>query len=220
VLEWQANGWPHWHVLVFEKNRRRVEHSHVIEKWGRGWIHYKASHLDVDLRRMDREQLAERGVGYLAGYLSKKSKNPLPDYYLDSDIGYRLIGHSHSWNRVARRSGKERGATDSPVHGESPPSKRLTHREAMADCGDSLVLMEEYVSEATGEILHRYLGTVRHRARDWFSWARRKWGKRSPCIKQRHLRMGRSSPEAVEFVRQLFARGGEVPRNLYHLVDQ
>lgn len=220
VLEWQENGWPHWHVLVYEKSQRRVEHQVVEKKWGRGLVNFKASHLDPVLRRDTRRNLIEKGVMYLAGYLAKKSKNPLPDYYLDSDTTYRLIGHSHAWNQIAKRSGTERPEDCSPFDGDRGPSERRTHREAIADCGDSLVLIEEYVSEATGEILNRYLGTVKHRARDWFSWAKRKWGKGHPSLKQRHLRMKRGSPECRQFAEQLCAVYGDAPKSLYALDDQ
>ena len=79
---------------------------------------------------------------------------------------------------------------------ESSPECRLTHREAIANCGSKAVLLREYVNPLTGELCHEYLGTVNLPYRTVRGWISRRLRGLKNALCTRHVRVQDKTEEA------------------------
>lgn len=150
VLEWQGNGWPHWHVLVWAPSRRYV-HKHAAENaWGAGILRY------TDPARGSKVTGHRHAVNYVTTYLSQ-GKHPCPEWVLDRSY-VRHMGSCKTWGPIV--------GLDTPTddQGEDDGSAQRAparpNRVAIASCCSSVRLVETVVSHATGEVRRNYLGRV------------------------------------------------------------
>lgn len=86
VIEWQKNGWPHWHILV---DASRIPFGDLCEAWNRNWMGWQER---VKLGRpgfgsvrfsVPRFPDADKAAGYVAAYLTKVPDYGFPEWVLD-----------------------------------------------------------------------------------------------------------------------------------------
>lgn len=65
-LEFQKNGWPHWHLVL--DYRKKITHSRLLALWRHGF---------VEIQRIKTHKL-----GYLFKYLGKELGGSLPSWFL------------------------------------------------------------------------------------------------------------------------------------------
>ena len=89
----------------------------------------------------------------------------------------------------------------------------------MKNCGNGIVLLEEYVNPRTGELRTRYLGNVALPYRSFKKWTERCPPEHSE-LTERSLRCFRGSPDQRRILAELERAVGDMPPMLYHLIDQ
>ena len=196
VLEWHKSGWPHWHLLVYTPTKARIEHHEVQAIWKPGWVQYTRSTNQGGSIK----QKLTKAVNYVTKYITKPAESPVPDWILDSKQRVRLCSSSRPWSAVERGESMEwNGDEASPVGApdvEPVPECRLTHREAIANCGSQAVLLREYVNPLTGELCHEYLGTVNLPYRTVRGWISRRLRGLKNALCTRHARVQDKTEEA------------------------
>lgn len=150
VVEWHQDGWPHYHLILWEPKSRptRQEHSEIQRLWGRGWVKYSD--------RPDKKPAA--AIRYLTDYITKTEKAPIPDWLLDSN-NVRLIRSSQAWGPTRSRKSHKR-PTLYTRDAVAAREENRTNREAQATCGDSCNLIETILDTTTGELKNNYLAKV------------------------------------------------------------
>lgn len=171
VIEWQQNGWPHWHVLV---DADRIPFDKLCEAWNRNWrgwrqrvalgrpgfgsVRFSVDHFD------DRE----RAAGYVTAYLTKHPDHGYPDWVLDSPTRsvHRFQTSRGFWTDAAGSEEDDQRGDDcnesvtadgdctNPETVDEPETKeRRTVREQIASCGNRCVvlLVRETLDQQTGE---------------------------------------------------------------------
>jgi len=177
VIEWQENGWPHWHVLA---DASHVPFERLCEAWNRNWPAWEER---VALGRpgfgsvrfsASRLENRERAAGYVTAYLTKHPEHGYPDWVLDSPVRtvHRFQTSRGFWKDAGdeeeeqdQEPGEEADAGEGRAPAEEPEEReRRTIREQVADCGSrSVVLRARDVANAeTGEVetLYEYLGSM------------------------------------------------------------
>lgn len=94
VLEWQGNGWPHWHLVVPNRyvDYRRLRH-YWFEVWGVG--------QQVDVQR-GRFRDGKHALQYITKYLTKAPRDEdgqpsdWPEWVLESTRRIRIVSSSRS----------------------------------------------------------------------------------------------------------------------------
>ena len=166
VLEWHKDGWPHWHVIVWEPKRRMYYCKHEVQKaWGQGNVHYSGS----------QGRSAGQAICYVIQYLTDVKKHPTPDWALDRH-NIRTMNTTRSWGPInAKRHRSEEIIPASPsTQGERADIRN--NREAIAECGNQTVVMKEYI-DSNGElkiefvdrlnIPYRYMRRMLTRSKGW-----------------------------------------------------
>ena len=219
VLEWQESGNPHWHVLVYEPTNRPVYHDEATRKWAVGHVQYTRHDKDRRWSHLPVDQAALLCTSYITKYLVKPAKTP--DWVLDSDRVIRTTSSSAKWRELQSSTRPESqkqthsgAALDAP---EEPD--RQTHRDAMKNCGNGLVMLEEWINPRTGELRTRYLGEVAIPFRTFRRWTSRSALEHSE-LSERSLRCFRGSPDQRRILAELDRAVGELPPMLYYLIDQ
>jgi len=170
VIEWQANGWPHWHVLVdsdyiafdtlanaWNVNWKEAEERIKLGRPGFGSVRFTKS----DFKN------ADHAANYAAKYLTKHPDNGYPDWVLDSSTRHvhRYSTSRGFWNGVQVSDAQDEANTpdidpddalDEDETPEPPDSnhQRRTIRQQVATCGQSSVVLRlvERVDPATGQV--------------------------------------------------------------------
>ena len=217
VLEWQKTGNPHWHVLVYEPTNRRVEHDQAANKWKVGHVGYTRHDLDPRWKHLPVDQAAILCAKYISKYLIKAA--PAPDWVLDSDKVIRTTSSSAAWRELQSETRpRDQRNTPPPCAALDAPDEieRMTHRDAMKRCGESVVLLEEWINPITGELRNRYLGEVPIPFRSF-----QRWTKRSALDHAQHtersLRCLRGSPDQRRILAEMKRVTGDLSPMLYHL---
>ncbi|MFG0276312.1 MAG: hypothetical protein ACF8QF_14795 [Phycisphaerales bacterium] len=156
VLEFQRNGFPHWHVLidVADLPRRRVDYrlAHQLwRKWGVG--------EQVDFTR-DCYADAAHAVMYISKYLTKPPRNGWPPFVYGMERAPRVIGMCRELSAAIRDASPEPddGDTEGEERGPRTPTGR-TVGERVSLCQESTMLIHEFVTPE-GEVGRRFLGVV------------------------------------------------------------
>ena len=106
VIEWQENGWPHWHVLV-EAGFLPVQT--VRDAWNVNLhkLHKEAADTRTGLGsvRFSPAKFADpsRAAGYACAYLTRHPKNGYPQWVLDSPTRkvHRYSASRGFWGQAA-----------------------------------------------------------------------------------------------------------------------
>lgn len=193
VLEWHEDGWPHWHVMVYEPTRRSVMKWEVQEVWG---------HI-VEYTRSDKYRgvwgdKVARLAHYLTAYLTKPAKSKTPDWILDSKKRIRLSSSSRAWTAALKceEATGEGDVEESPLDGDHGSEERLTHREAITRCGGTTLVLKEYVNPLTGEICTEYVGRAEIPIRTVRKFVKRFTDQVKVRISDRYIRMKERSEDA------------------------
>ncbi len=168
VIEWQKNGWPHWHVLV---DATRIPFDKLREAWNRNWKGWEArvalgrpgfGSVRFSAERLERE----RAAGYVTAYLTKVPPHGFPSWVLacSSRRVHRFQPSRGFWDggsvsMADEGDEAEEGAVDgSAVDGVVEKVEKLglvrTVAEVVSACGSRSVALRarEVVDERTGEV--------------------------------------------------------------------
>jgi len=125
VLEWHADGWPHWHVLV-ESDRGMIGKKRIDLEWGWGWS-WESYIRDAD--HWAKIKGYHRSKGYLAGE-GKAHQLELPAWLLTE-------------SRVRKFSGSQFNPTGYKKAASRSLSRRkrpAAYADRFASCGDGCKL--------------------------------------------------------------------------------
>jgi len=174
VIEWQLNGWPHWHVLV-EANR--IEFDTLRDAWnvnlcklgkdaadtrtGFGSVRFNAPLTD-----------GKHAAGYACAYLTKHPEHGYPDWVLASQTrkvhrysaarGFWMNSQDESPARGPTTEHDDdtdgEGASDVTAVEDVETRSRRTIREQLATCGETTAILREIeeADAATGEMTKRF----------------------------------------------------------------
>ena len=169
VVEWQANGWPHWHVLI---NASHVPFEQLCEAWNRNWRGWRAR---VDLGRpgfgcvrfsAPRLGDASKAAGYVTAYLTKVPERGYPQWVRDGETR-KVRRYSTSrgfWTQTADEDeaaalggGMVEDDDDRQDSDDEQEQRRRTIEEQLATCGTACVVLRvrEVVDDNTGEVVER-----------------------------------------------------------------
>lgn len=65
-LEFQRNGWPHWHVILDYK--KKIDHSRLLDLWSYGFVEI--------------QRIKSKSLKYLFKYVAKGLESTLPSWFL------------------------------------------------------------------------------------------------------------------------------------------
>ena len=153
VLEFQKNGFPHWHVLI-DAPGGRIDLQKAWAFWG--WTKSGWRIGGVDLRKTKFNN-AQHAVHYITKYLIKTPKHGFPAWVLDFPKRIRFINASRSVGRVVSdreptvRDVKQHPEKIEPEAEESLPVEHRSLRIRMANCGRRKKFFREYIDATTGE---------------------------------------------------------------------
>lgn len=170
VVEWQVNGWAHWHVLV---DASRIPFDKLCEAWNRNWKGWKErvsggrpgfGSVRFSKERVERSSAA----GYVVAYLVKKPERGYPEWVEGSALRSvrRFEASRGFWS--AEKSPEKSSVTDQggeECDEEDDEEKPLrTIRQQVAECGQRCVVLSarEVVDLATGEaeVVREFLAAV------------------------------------------------------------
>lgn len=150
VLEWQGNGWPHWHVLVWSPARPYVPKSKVDQAWRYGYTRYD------DPKRGAKVSGMRHAVRYITSYLAQ-GKHPAPEWVM-TRARVRHMGSCSTWGPiVAPHTPTDDQAEDAD---QAARSAARPIGEAVAACCGTMRLVETVLDTTTGELRRKYLGRV------------------------------------------------------------
>lgn len=178
VIEWQENGWPHWHVLVdashipfdrlceaWNRNYPRWQERVALGRPGFGSVRFTASNLDRN-----------RAAGYVTAYLTKHPEHGYPEWVREMKVGTvrRFEPSRGFWTETEGPEDDEQdasqgegGCNDSETAESEPEAERCrrTIAEQVASCGQSCVVLRasDALDEHTGEIVtvREFVATLR-----------------------------------------------------------
>jgi hypothetical protein len=169
VIEWQKNGWPHWHVLV---DASHIPFAQLCEAWNRNHPLWKErvamgrpglGSVKFSAPKLERD----RAAGYVTAYLTKHPEHGYPEWIGDMPVGSvrRFEASRGFWSKsedLADEPSDERDEDvedddddcDDAAEGEDKQDRR-TVAEQLASCGMSCVVLHvrEVVDEQTGELV-------------------------------------------------------------------
>jgi hypothetical protein len=135
VLEWQADGWPHYHVVV---EASYISHEALTTYWNSlspcaspmGHVYVSSRHQNQHMGN------PETALRYLT-----KWENPVPEWLLDMKITVRKYEASRSFFKNTRdiRPAPPKRAP-SGIRATRSPSKTI--RERLEDCGTTSVFLQ------------------------------------------------------------------------------
>ena len=173
VIEWQDNGWPHWHVLVeaehipfdtlaaaWNVNLAKLGKTATETRTGFGSVRFNAPLKD-----------GKHAAGYACAYLTKHPKNGYPQWVLDS-LTRKVHRYSASrgfWSAepaTANADEEQHDQDDEQQKQESEdeqtddtePRVRRTIAEQLATCGETTVILRETdcADPVPGELTRRH----------------------------------------------------------------
>jgi hypothetical protein len=170
VVEWQANGWPHWHVLV---NASRVPFERLCEAWNRNWRSWRArvaaGRPGFGSVRFSAPRLSDaaKAAGYVTAYLTKVPDRGYPEWVRQGETRkVRRYSTSRGFWRETADDDDEAAALGG-VEGDDDngqddgndeqEQRRRTIAEQLATCGTACVVLRvrEVVDDDTGELVER-----------------------------------------------------------------
>ena len=158
ILEFQENGWPHWHVLVDLPADDRTDVEVGVEATRLWKDRFRIGGIDgVRLSPVVQGESSYDAVHRISGYMTKPPKEAFPDWVLQTH-GTRFIGGSKAFSAYAKGSAPARMARKSKPDCQSvKPSKktyaqRRTLAERMAGCGKTCRVFHRTVDCGTGEV--------------------------------------------------------------------
>ena len=170
IIEWQANGWPHWHVLVESEH---IPFDKLCEAWNRNYWDWRHR---VSLGRpgfgsvrfsVPKFKSSDRAAGYACAYLTKHPQHGYPAWVMDRPT--RCI-HRYQTSRgfwKGESAGGEEAHEDSaPTDVESEDTDSASSEDGGSDvpvrtiaeqvsrCGSTCVVLmaREVTDESTGEV--------------------------------------------------------------------
>ena len=158
VLEFQmetGDGWPHWHVLLDlgDLPTRRLDFKQAWHLWRDTW---KIGGLDFSTRFLrDGRGDAQHAILYITKYLTKHPQDGYPEWVLHHAKMVRFVG---ACKLVGPLVGNAGSAADTGEDGDEREHRPLLER--MAECGQSCDLWAEVVDPETGEVAHRWAGSI------------------------------------------------------------
>ncbi len=170
VVEWQANGWAHWHVLV---DATRIPFEKLCEAWNRNWKGWRErvklgrpgfGSVRFSKERVDRSSAA----GYVVAYLVKKPERGYPEWVEKSGLRSvrRFEASRGFWSvepAVKQSSDEDPGEPGAGEETEVENSPRTIGRH-VAECGQRCVVLSarEVVNLGTGEgqVVREFLAAV------------------------------------------------------------
>jgi hypothetical protein len=162
VLEFQQNGWPHWHLLIDAPGGFfDLEKAWEIWGWqkesGRGRWGFGGLHLGTKM------QNGLSAVLYMAKYLTKPPRHGYPDWLLDLDRRVRWVNPSREVGPVTESRQRASSGEEDPSEDEAAIEGRRVKRslrERVARCGRLVDLLRETIDTATGQISLRWVGRM------------------------------------------------------------
>lgn len=98
VLEFHADGYPHWHLLIENRERRMIGHDRIRQEWV--WGHVWESPIK-GREHWDKIKGYHRHKGYLAGE-AKRHQLTLPEHFHDRSRIRKFGGHQKKSANVPR----------------------------------------------------------------------------------------------------------------------
>jgi hypothetical protein len=170
VVEWQANGWPHWHVLV---NASRVPFERLCEAWNRNWRSWRErvamGRPGFGSVRFSVPRLGDAGkaASYVTAYLTKVPERGYPQWVRDGETRkVRRFSTSRGfWTETAdddeaealSETTSDGGDDDGQDEEDEQQQTRRTIEQQLAECGKACVVLRlrVMVDEQTGEVVER-----------------------------------------------------------------
>ena len=158
VVEWQKNGMPHWHLLVWAPVRSLfISHAKAQEAWPMGFVQFEAA------GRGGRRLPVSKAVNYVTKYMTKPRES-LPSWAMDLS-GVKLVRSSKDFGAIRRgledaQESVEAAEEEGPAtrSGRTPPR---TNGVALAACRGACRLLYERVDHTSGEVTCGFMGSVR-----------------------------------------------------------
>jgi hypothetical protein len=158
VLEWQKNGWPHWHVLVDADfisieivqarwDCFRPENAGPIEAGRPGFGYVFVSKRDFES--------PDHAANYACKYITKHPQHGFPDWVLDSHGEVKRYWASKGFYDCLpeeEAAGDDASGSDPEAAEESPDAEKIktTIRERIARCGHGVSLLKRRVVKFLG----------------------------------------------------------------------
>lgn len=150
VLEFQKNGWPHWHILL--NLSKRCKYGELARELWRLWRDlWQIGGCDLSVKTFKNPI---HGVNYITKYLTKPGN--FPAWFLKMRK-VRVIQGSRAVGRLVM--GEQYEASDKKPTGKRKAETRPVYKR-IAACGQETDLIAEAFNPATGEYRVRYLGSV------------------------------------------------------------
>jgi hypothetical protein len=182
VLEWQENGWPHWHVLIPTAPSSDL-FAALKRAWNMNWPEWEAR---VSIGRpgfgavrftTDKSLASDHAANYACKYVIKYPERGFPDWVLDGNRkgvhrftaargfwGYSTKAESLDGQEAEQAEDFPMGGTCQADAGMDPSPDRVTVRQVLDRCGKSSNLFEvvEIVNKRTGEVrqVRHYVATL------------------------------------------------------------
>ncbi len=172
IVEWQQNGYPHWHLIV---EADYVPFAALASEWGKNWdesrwgprpaagIGQRAVFGSVRFTKTFDAESSEYAANYITKYITKPPKAGYPAWVLDYAASG---GRGRRIRRFSTARGFWGGEPSPRINEEATGETRewCTIRERVARCGITSVVfrVEDVVDTETGEVAEeaRYLGRV------------------------------------------------------------
>jgi len=162
VLEFQRNGMPHWHMLLFAD---RVEHEAIQDAWNQFCpVPVKEARVGFGAVKFSKLQFAsaEHAGNYACKYLIQKPKNGYPDWVLDYEGGQiQLFNVSKGFWSTVEDTEIATGQTETAEETKVERKKACTQgtiRERLARCKKAACVFE-LIEDDKGEVTgRRWLG--------------------------------------------------------------
>lgn len=184
VVEWQKNGWPHWHVLV---DATHIPFDKLCDAWNRNWKGWrervKLGRPGFGSVRFSNPRLnRSHAAGYVTAYLTKFPEHGYPDWVWQSGVRQvrRFEASRGFWpssghavcddDETEDESDEQESGDESGAEPEEAQPMRSIH-QLVESCGSRCVVLgvRSSVDPDTGELkfdrrfvamVHADLGTV------------------------------------------------------------
>ncbi len=159
VLEFQQNGWPHWHILVDLAERGRLSRGDLRRMWYLWRDKWGLGGLDVQERK--RFGTAQHAVMYVTKYLTKPPRRGYPAWFIRGKRR-RMIQASRAVGALCFRGSGEKEEAEEEAEEDKAKSRSDSRPlvDRMAECGCSSQLLLRKVDERTGEERHEIVGEL------------------------------------------------------------
>lgn len=172
VVEWQRNGFAHYHVIV---DAGLIQHAVVHEVWnsygpGPGRVLGKDHLVRLGFVSCNRQTFltSEHAANYATKYLIKTPKNDFPDWVTQFDGRIRRYEKSRNFDPAKSKGdscndSETDGEESADLNKEERPQRR-TIKQIIENCGRDAALFEvSEVMQADGELIphFRFLGRLK-----------------------------------------------------------